>query len=126
MAKTPTAKPPGAPTAPPPKLDTHTSQLFVTKTFGKAAPAEEGEPEVIAVHRFLTEPAQVQVGMGVTINLGNYESARIDVRLSVPVYREEINEAYEFVKQYVTKRLEQEVDETKNVVKKNKASPSPF
>lgn len=122
MAKSPAPKPSDAPPAP--KITEHPSQLFVTKTFGKTAP-EEGAPEIIAVHRFLTEPAQVQVGMGVTLNLGNYESARIDVRLSVPVYREEINEAYDFVKQYVTKRLEQEVSETKDVVKKNKTS-SPF
>lgn len=113
---------PGAPAAPAPKITEHPSKLFVTKTFGKGVP-EEGDPEVIAVHRFLTEPAQVQVGMGLTLNLGNYESARIDIRLSVPVYREEINDAYEFVRQYVEKRMDKEVADIKAAIQKNKTSP---
>jgi hypothetical protein len=44
---------------------------------------EGGEPlgpptetnETIEVHRFVVEPAKIQVGRGLTLNLGNYESA---------------------------------------------------
>lgn len=48
-------------------------------------------PEVNKVETFSTEPqeiegppAVVEVGIGKTVNLGNYESARVDVKLTVP------------------------------------------
>lgn len=86
----------------------HATKLFVTKAFGKTAVAD-GDPEIIAIHRFLTEPAQVEVRMGETINLGNFGFRRVDVGIVVPVYREEIPDAYKFARKYVTDRLDEEV-----------------
>lgn len=116
--------PPSSKKDPPPdtKAQDIPSQLFVSKSFGKKDP-EGGEPQVIAIHRFLTEPAKVQVGMGVTLNLGNYESARVDVVLTVPVYREEINDAFAFAQQYVEKRIAEEVEEIRGTQKKKKDNP---
>ena len=103
--------------APDVKVQEQPSQLYVSKSFGKAAP-EGGDPEVIAIHRFLTEPAKVEVAMGLTLNLGNYESARVEVRVSVPVYREEINDAFAYVKKYVEKRVNAEVEEIRAAANK--------
>jgi len=65
--------------------------------------------EPITVACFLTEPAKVSVGMGLTLNLGNYESARIDVSLVMPCYREEAEAAYTFARNWVEERLTAEV-----------------
>ena len=43
----------------------------------------------IEVRKLKTAPALVGIGYGLTLNLGNFESARIDVSVSVPAYAEE-------------------------------------
>ena len=50
---------------------------------------ETEDREHIEIRPFATVPAKVQVKLGRTINLGNYESARIDVSMEIPCYREE-------------------------------------
>ncbi len=65
--------------------------------------------EPMSVRRFLVEPAKVSVGAGMTLNLGNYESARIEISLAVPCYREEADEAYRYAFAWVEKRLQTEV-----------------
>ena len=47
--------------------------------------------KVISVRRFATDPAFVRVNKGFTSNMGNYESLRIDVSITVPCYVEEID-----------------------------------
>lgn len=75
------------------------------------------EPEVknetLEVRRFLTEPARVSVMMGMALNLGNYESARIDVSVALPCYREEVDAAYVYAHQWVNSRLQQEVQDVR-------------
>jgi len=64
---------------------------------------EEGETEdVIAVLRFPegVYPAHVSATMGLTINLGDYESAKISVTTTLPCYAEEIDDAFEAAKNY--------------------------
>ena len=84
------------------------STVYVSKTVGpaKGGPPPAGEEDVIAVHKFETEPATVSVDYSLTMNLGNYESARISVSVSVPCYKEEIDEAYEFARAWAEQRLE--------------------
>jgi hypothetical protein len=65
--------------------------------------------ETLEVRQFVTEPAKVGVNMGLTLNLGNFESARIDVSLSIPCYSEETDAAYLYAKDWVEKRLNTEV-----------------
>ncbi len=67
--------------------------------------------EVIKVHRFLTVPTEVQVGMGLTLNLGNYETARVDVTIRIPCYREEAEQAYAAAREWVETRLQSEVED---------------
>jgi hypothetical protein len=50
---------------------------------GKVAPDDE-------------ELARVKVGMGMTLNIGNYQSARVDVGIELPCRIAEIREAYVF------------------------------
>lgn len=53
--------------------------------------------------------ATVGLGMGLTLNLGGFEMARIDVRLDVPCNPARVGETYEAAKQWVTARLQEEV-----------------
>lgn len=77
---------------------------------------EQVSNELLAVRTFVTEPAHVGIDMGLTLNLGNFESARIDVRLSEPCYVEEKDDAYNASKSWVEARLMSEVRD----VRKNK------
>lgn len=65
----------------------------------------------IRIRPFVTTPANVSVKAGATVNLGNYESARVDVMLSVPCYIEEIDEVYEQTKDWVDRMVKKEYDE---------------
>lgn len=53
---------------------------------------DEGLEEMDA-RNFDVEPAYVSVNHGRTVNIGNYESVRVDVRVSLPCYAEEVGEA---------------------------------
>ncbi len=100
------------------------SQLYITRTFNKDSASDSAEDEVIAVHKFLTEPGKVSYSAGITINLGNFEFARVDIGVFIPTYREEAEEAADFAKQFVTERLEAEVEQIKNGKKKKAAAPA--
>jgi hypothetical protein len=77
--------------------------MEVRKTmFGK----EEVSNERIRIRPFVSNPASISVKAGVTINLGNYESGRVDVMLTMPCYPEEIDGVYEDVKNWVDSRVE--------------------
>jgi hypothetical protein len=86
------------------------STINVSKTVGpsKGLVPGEGEEEVIAVHKFETEPAHVSVDYALTLNLGNYESAKLSVSVTVPCYKEEIDAAYEFASTWAEERIKQE------------------
>jgi hypothetical protein len=92
------------------------TQAFVTRQYklGGVEGKAEGEEEVIAVHRFVTEPARVQMDLGLTLNLGNYESARVAVSVTIPCYKEEMEAAYAFGSAWVKDRIQKEVDEVRN------------
>lgn len=100
-------------------------QLFVSRQFvkdGKDVGLSKSTDELIAVRRFETEPARVTVEMGMTINLGNYEAARISVSLSAPCYFEERDLAFEFSRAWVEKRTLEEAEEARKFAQnRNKA-----
>lgn len=72
--------------------------------------AEEQETREQEVMVFESEPAYVRASAGVTKNLGDYESLRIDVSVSVPCYREDVEETYEAVADQVYGLLEAEIE----------------
>ena len=85
------------------EIETKDAIAEVRKTmFGK----EEVSQERIRIRPFISQPASISVKAGMTINLGNYESGRIDVMLTMPCYPEEVDETYESVKQWVDARVE--------------------
>lgn len=66
------------------------------------------EEEVLEVHQFVTEPAKVVVDYGLTLNLGNYESARIGVAVTIPCYKEEIEKAYKVATDWAESKIMEE------------------
>lgn len=98
------------------------SQFAAKNGLGKLEKGEVAEAdELIAVHRFLVPPAKVGFSVGLTLNMGNYESARIEVSVEVPCYKEEIDEAYEYAKHMCSTRLQEEVQSVRTSGK-----PFPF
>jgi hypothetical protein len=63
------------------------------------------------VHVFITEPAYLRVNAGVTKNLGNFESLRVDVAITMPCYREMLDETFDIMADKVAVLLGGEVDE---------------
>lgn len=55
---------------------------------------EVEEQKDLEVQTFDVEPAWVKASYGLTINLGNYESARADAGVTLPCYVEEIQDAF--------------------------------
>ena len=96
--------------------------ITVTKQFKLQSGEAEASPisETIEVTKFDTEPAKVHVGFGLTINLGNYESARLDVSIEVPCYKEQADDAYVAAKAWVEARVQEEVAEIKSGTAKSK------
>jgi hypothetical protein len=96
--------------------------LTITRQYKLQSGEAEADPvnETIEVTKFETEPAIVHLGFGLTINLGNYESARLDVSISVPCYKEQADDAYAAAKVWVEERVQQEVAEIKGGGSKSK------
>lgn len=85
------------------EIETRDAIAEVRKTvFGK----ESVSNERIRIRPFISQPASISVKAGITINLGNYESGRVDVMLTMPCYPEEVDETYEDVKQWVDARVD--------------------
>lgn len=94
----------------------------VARTYGKIG-APETKDETIEVKTFVTQPATVEIGYGLTLNIGNYESARVDVKVSVPCYREETDAAYEYAKTWAESRVKQEVAAVRKMAVPQKSNP---
>ena len=67
------------------------------------------EREYMEIRPFATVPARIGVKCGRTINLGNYESARVDVSVEIPCYVEEVRRVYQDVLAMAEERLGEEV-----------------
>ena len=69
--------------------------------------------------QFPTKPMEkaqictVNVGGSQTVNLGNYESAKISVSLTVPCLQGEIDDAYEFASSWVSGKIEETIKAAK-------------
>ncbi len=82
-----------------------TGMITVTKTVGKKPESKE---EMIDVQPFAVEPAHVYYAQGATVNLGNYNSGKIDVSISLPCYKEEVDLTFVLAKAWVVERFEAE------------------
>lgn len=70
---------------------------------------ETEERKVLEATSFATNPAYVRVSTGITKNMGDYESLRVEVSLSVPCYVEEIEEVTPQVAAAVVRHLDDAV-----------------
>lgn len=87
--------------------------LHVTKTYkekGQVVESDE-ESEEIEVRTFESEPAIVSTKLGITKNLGDYNSLRVDVNLSLPCYPEEKEEAKEHCVSWAKRTLVETVSD---------------
>ena len=89
---------------------------WVVKTVERLLPdktrelvSEDASDRIIRVGLFKTEPARVVVQKGLTVNLGNFESARFTVGFEAPCYIEEVTEIEKALNDLVEKRIQQEV-----------------
>lgn len=64
----------------------------------------------IKIRPFVTDTATVSVKKGVTKSIANYESARVDVMLSVPCYVEEMLPTYEALNESVEELISEELE----------------
>lgn len=71
--------------------------------------SEKLEDHILKVGEFRTAPAKVLVSKGLTINLGEYQSARVTIGVELPCYIEEIGEVTDAAEQMVEARVENEV-----------------
>lgn len=67
------------------------------------------EKSYLEIRPFATDTVRVGVKLGRTLNLGNYESARVDVSLDIPCYVEEVKAVYADTLAYVSSLLSEEV-----------------
>lgn len=111
-----------APVEPPKPTKLAPITATVTRTYGKIG-KPEAQDEVIEVKGFVTQPAQVEIGYGLTLNIGNYESARVDVRITVPCYKEETDAAYDYAKTWAEERVRREVDSVRKLATPQKSNP---
>lgn len=77
----------------------------------REGPYYEDSKEVEVLRRTFDEgqhPAFVKVGAGLTINMQNYESLRLDCAVTLPCLPTELEEAYEIASQFVADRLAEE------------------
>jgi len=67
------------------------------------------------MERLFTEdnPSVVQVKMGVTLNMDNFESIRVDAGLSLPCDPENVNEAYDKAYELVQDKLQEKAQKFK-------------
>lgn len=80
--------------------------------FKKETQRETSSEETVAIQKF--EPgdpvAKVRRGYGLTLNLGNYESARCDVSIEVPCLLQDADAADEWARVWVEERVVKEVE----------------
>lgn len=85
--------------------------LWFSKQLGKSGEQENAE-EMLETRQFPegTHPATVMYSRGVTINMGNYQTARVDVGIVLPCFPEEVEQVWEYGQALVAARLEKEVE----------------
>ena len=84
-------------------METKNGAIYVHKSV--TGETDEYSEELIAVHKFITEPAMVAVSLGLTIGLPNYSSAKVNIFIRRSCYNEEIEDAYDWVLDRVEKKL---------------------
>jgi hypothetical protein len=72
--------------------------------------SETVHPGVVAPE---AELCKIAVGGNRTINLGNFESAKISVSLTMPCTKETLEETYTFVTEWISDKLDKAIGQSK-------------
>lgn len=106
------AKPPMKSSRPPSITTEERGHGFVsTSVKDRQGTYYEDHKEVEVLKETFSEedpPAHVRMGAGMTINLDNYESLRIDCAVTIPCHRDRLQEAYEIASAFVADRINDE------------------
>lgn len=106
----------GTPPAPPIMAKPITGMVTTTKVHKKAQ--DEHVPAVSeTIHKgiFQDKPSAMAITVegGRTMNLGNYESAKLGVTITVPCEPHTLNEAYDFATDWISQKLNEAVKAAK-------------
>lgn len=85
--------------------------FVATKASDKHGAYYETDREFEVLQEIFSEespPAYVKAGAGLTLNLGNYESLRVDCSVSIPCSPTRIQEAYDIASQFVSDKINEE------------------
>jgi hypothetical protein len=94
-----------------PRPDRQVAEEVLTVTKTLVGGEERDTKTKLSVKPFLSEPAYVRVSQGMTKNMGNYESLRVDVAITLPCYPEEVEEVLPKLGDKVAAYLERELKE---------------
>ena len=97
-------------------LESHPVQVLVSveKKAGKDGWAgKPTETEVVVPGLYSSNGMRVTVEGSHTVNMGNYESAKIGVSLTVPCSPDSLNDAYDFALAWCGARIQAEVASAK-------------
>lgn len=83
--------------------------------------SESNVNELVDVKPFHGPVATVKRGYGLTVNLGDYESARFDVGITVPCYMVDVDAADQWAEKWAEKRIAKEVQQIRGT--KDKKPP---
>lgn len=71
----------------------------------------ESDEAALKIRKFVTPPAKVSLSVGGTFPTEiQYEQVKVSINITLPCYKEEIDETYEFAKKWALKRLNAELD----------------
>ena len=76
----------------------------VSRAKGKSG-AEEVKQRKGTVQLFDGEPAIVRVGLGATLNMGNYESMRVGVDIELPCTEKQVPATFNRARKFARKKL---------------------
>ena len=86
------------------------TQITTVRVKSRNILSEETSESEFDAEVFQSDPAFIRVSHGVTKSIGDYESLRVDVAITMPCYREQVTEMAEEVGEAVAVMLETELD----------------
>ena len=92
----------------------HNANGFSSVQIGEDVEGIEHKEIAIPTGPITGAPAEINIQYGLTINLGSYESARVDVGIRYPCDREKVTETFESAKAWCENRIKAEVKEIRN------------
>lgn len=103
-------RPAAAPAAVPGASQRGTAVVATEYRVGKDPRGSTATEMTLLERRFAQDesPASVRVGVGMTINQGNFESLRIDVAVTLPCLSSEVEDAYVQASEYAANFLNEE------------------